>query len=156
MPEPFLSHMNMDEHSPNVARVGRWEPNAYDLLQRIAGATPEKSIDLSELARSVPSVWGYAILFHSVWRDHRHMAHRQVVELWRRALALAVTRVAWQEQNVNFRLSRWFEMAEENQTFVGAAAYATRRDPPAHGSSGWTAVPAKQQSTAEPVWSGQL
>lgn len=39
MPEPFLSHMNVDENSPNVARVGRWEPNAYDLLQRIAGAT---------------------------------------------------------------------------------------------------------------------
>jgi hypothetical protein len=122
MPEPFLSHMNVDENSPSVARAGRWEPNTYDLLQRIAGATPEKSIDLSELARSVPSVWGYAILFHSVWRDHRHAAHRRVVELWRRTLALAVTRVAWQKQNVNFRLSRWFEMVGENQSFVGAAA----------------------------------
>jgi hypothetical protein len=122
MPEPFLSQMNLNEHSPNIARVGRWEPKGYDVLQGIAGATPEKSIDLSELARSVPSVWGYAILFHSVWRDPRHMAHRQVVELWRRTLALAVTRVAWQEQNVNFGISQWFEMAEENQTFVGAAA----------------------------------
>jgi hypothetical protein len=77
---------------PPVGAHGRWEGLMAEQLGNIAKATPAEETSLARLAQSVPSVWGYARLFHKAWAEADHPKHLQVVELWRRFICLVALR----------------------------------------------------------------
>jgi hypothetical protein len=122
MAEPFLSQLLLNEYKPNISRAGQWEAHNFDVLARIAKATPAQATDLLDLTRSVPNMWGYGILFHDVWTDKNRAGHEPIVELWRRTLALVVARDAWARQGVRVRFGKWFELRTDQSNFVAAAA----------------------------------
>lgn len=92
MAVPYLSRMETRPNTPTVLQAGVWEAKRPSVLADIAVVTPGGEAAFNELAKSVPSIWGYAQLFYEAWEDDRHPLHARMVEIWRRFLGLIALR----------------------------------------------------------------
>lgn len=89
---PFLSRLNSGPGAPSITEAGVWQSKRHDTVAAIAALTPGGDGSFAQQCRSVPSIWGYAQLFHEAWREARHPLHAEVLSYWRRFLGVVVLR----------------------------------------------------------------
>lgn len=119
---PFLSRLSTAPGSPAVAQHGVWQERRPGVLRQIALHTvSDAAAEFGRQSRSVPSIWGYAQLFHEVWADSRHPNHSYVVELWRRFLGAVMLRE--RTPGLDIRLNRFSLGPDEDRTRFASAAW---------------------------------